>query len=52
MVTGQEKAAIMAEIIQNPGKNRYPASLVNPLKGTLTWLLNADAAKVLHDGVK
>jgi 6-phosphogluconolactonase len=47
VVTGQGKADIVAEIIQNPGKNRYPASQVNPRKGILTWLIDAGAASKL-----
>jgi 6-phosphogluconolactonase len=52
MVTGQEKAEIVAEIIQIPDKNHLPASLVNPGKGALTWLLDTDAASKMRPGVK
>jgi 6-phosphogluconolactonase len=45
VVTGQGKAGIVLEIIQKPGKNMLPASLADPMKGTVTWLLDMDAAQ-------
>jgi 6-phosphogluconolactonase len=47
IVTGQGKTEIVSEIIQNPAKNKLPASMIKPGNGTLTWLLNADAASSL-----
>jgi 6-phosphogluconolactonase len=48
IVTGPEKAGIVADVILNPGKMAYPASHVNPLNGTLTWLLDPHASVRLH----
>lgn len=44
LVTGKEKAEKTAEIIQETEKEIYPASLVNPVNGTLIWLLDSEAA--------
>ncbi len=48
MVTGRNKAGIVSEIMQ-PGEagRKYPASLVNPVSGSLQWLLDRDAASLL-----
>ncbi len=48
LVTGPGKAEIVREIIQFPGKNRYPASQVRPVSGNLSWLLDSDASKMLN----
>jgi 6-phosphogluconolactonase len=45
IVTGHGKAEIVAEIIQNPDGKKLPASLADPMKGTVTWLLDMDAAQ-------
>jgi 6-phosphogluconolactonase len=47
VVTGRGKAGIVSEIIHNQDKNIYPASWINPGKGTLTWLLDKNAATSL-----
>lgn len=48
MVTGRNKAGIVSEIIQ-PGAagEKYPASQVRPVRGSLQWLLDRDAASLL-----
>lgn len=48
MVTGAGKADIVAEILEGKNAGRYPAGRVAPLRGTLTWLLDADAGKNLR----
>jgi len=47
LVTGQSKEKIVATILQEHTTSGLPASFVNPTKGNLTWLLDADAAKLL-----
>ncbi|MDP4292329.1 MAG: 6-phosphogluconolactonase [Bacteroidota bacterium] len=47
IVTGSAKSRIVAEIIHDNGKAGFPASLVKPVKGKLTWLLDEEAAKLL-----
>jgi 6-phosphogluconolactonase len=48
LVTGKTKANILSKIIDvNNYKNKFPASLVNPVNGNLTWFLDMDASKML-----
>lgn len=44
LVTGAAKADIVAEILHGKDRNRYPAALVAPPEGMLTWLLDREAA--------
>lgn len=44
LVTGAAKADIVAAILAGIGGERYPAGLVAPPEGMLTWLLDAEAA--------
>jgi 6-phosphogluconolactonase len=44
LVTGAGKADIVTEILEGKDGARYPAAQVAPTAGTLTWLLDADAA--------
>jgi len=48
MVSGRNKAGIVSEIM-HPGEpgQLYPASIVNPVAGSLQWLLDRDAASLL-----
>ena len=46
-VTGRHKAEMVAEILENPSSGIYPASLVKPLSGRLTWYLDLEAAALL-----
>ena len=48
IVTGSGKAKIIADVFQDNKETLYPASLVRPVNGNLTWLLDSDAAKLLH----
>ncbi len=47
MVTGAGKADIVAEILEGKTAGRYPAGRVAPLRGSLTWLLDLEAAAKL-----
>jgi len=47
LVTGMGKAEIVFNV-WNTTKNNYPASLVCPVHGRLTWLLDHDAASKLN----
>jgi 6-phosphogluconolactonase len=44
LVTGTDKADIVAKILEGENGTRYPAAGVAPTEGKLTWLLDADAA--------
>jgi len=46
-VSGRNKAEIVAEILENPSSGNYPASVVKPLSGRLTWHLDLEAASLL-----
>jgi 6-phosphogluconolactonase len=46
-VTGAAKASITAEIISGKGNISYPAALVSPRFGNMTWLLDGAAAASL-----
>jgi 6-phosphogluconolactonase len=45
VVTGEEKAAVLARILQGPARgDELPAQLIAPRPGRLTWLLDEAAA--------
>ena len=46
LASGKEKAMILKEIIENRSA-RLPAQKVQPVNGTLTWLLDRDGASLL-----
>ena len=47
IVTGKNKASVLSQIIDvNNSKSKYPASLVNPKNGKLTWFLDIEASKM------
>jgi 6-phosphogluconolactonase len=49
VVTGEEKAPVLARILQGPAKaDELPAQLIAPRPGRLTWLLDVAAAGRLH----
>lgn len=49
LVTGASKAdKVQAVIEQTKGHGKYPASLVNPSSGKLTWFLDGEAASKLN----
>lgn len=43
IVTGKDKAEIVSTIINSAKRNQYPASLINPGKGQLLWLLDTES---------
>ncbi|NWJ53004.1 MAG: 6-phosphogluconolactonase [Bacteroidetes bacterium] len=52
MVTGSGKAEMVTNIIQGNEETGFPASLVKPTNGKLTWLLDVDAARLLDKNFK
>jgi 6-phosphogluconolactonase len=53
LVTGKDKAEVVAEILQGKQRDRYPAGRVAPAGGTLTWLLDREAAgRLVGLGIK
>lgn len=49
LVTGENKAEKVKEIVEQPdfAADKYPAALVKPLKGEITWILDKAAAMKL-----
>ncbi len=48
IITGNNKAKIAAEVIEKKNKI-LPASFIHPVKGSLKWLLDSEAAKFLSE---
>ena len=49
MVTGSDKAKVIKEIkCHAPGHTRYPAAMVQPVKGNLIWLLDRAAYELIY----
>ncbi len=49
LATGAGKARIVAEVLKGTGGADYPAGKIVPGEGTLTWLLDKDAASKLEN---
>ncbi|MHB8880279.1 MAG: 6-phosphogluconolactonase [Thermodesulfovibrionales bacterium] len=47
LVSGAAKAGILRDVLQRENRDRYPAGLVRPSGGSLTWLIDNDAASGL-----
>lgn len=48
LVSGKDKATALQAVLEGPADpTRYPAQIVNPLAGSLVWLINQDAAGLL-----
>lgn len=47
LVSGKSKSGIVSKILSGGRKHLYPASLVNPITGQITWLLDREAASEL-----
>ncbi len=47
IVTGKAKAAMLATVLNSRNNPSLPASLVSPHTGSLTWLVDTDAASLL-----
>ena len=48
LLTGEEKAGRLKQVLSDPYQpDRFPAQVVNPKKGRLTWFLDQAAANQL-----
>ncbi len=48
LVAGEEKAATLEEVLEgNADPKLRPAAGIRPAEGTLTWLVDASAARLL-----
>jgi len=53
LVTGENKAQIVAEIIGAKKNGKiFPATLVSPSAGELTWMMDNDSARLLADEIR
>jgi len=53
LVTGKEKAATVQHILEGDNRKGYPAGLVAPRGGEVTWLLDrAAASRLKHTGIE
>jgi 6-phosphogluconolactonase len=50
LVEGTEKAPTLKAVLQNGPSERYPASLVKPVDGRLTWVVDRAAAELIAGG--
>jgi len=49
MVSGARKASSLKEVLESPQQpERFPAQIIQPEKGTLTWMIDEEAAKMLR----
>jgi len=47
LVSGNRKAAILKEVLEGPA-GRFPAQMVQPVHGNLTWLLDLESASMFE----
>jgi 6-phosphogluconolactonase len=51
LVAGHSKAEMVKAILEEEGhRERYPAGLVHPVDGQVTWLIDEEAASKMKDG--
>ena len=48
LVSGPSKAGVIGRILGEGKRETYPAGLVQPVKGSVLWLLDQEAASQLH----
>ena len=49
MVAGEDKAAVLAEVMNSGSPEMYPVKYVKPASGKLIWIIDRAAAKLLKD---
>lgn len=49
LISGRSKAGIVSVLLGHKEDNGYPAAMVKPTTGTITWLLDKDAASELPE---
>jgi 6-phosphogluconolactonase len=49
LASGHAKAAVVHEILEDGNPKQYPAGLVRPVNGTITWMIDREAAALLAD---
>jgi 6-phosphogluconolactonase len=49
LVSGRAKAAVLSEVLGNEDqREKYPAGLIEPVHGQLTWLIDEEAASLMR----
>ena len=46
LVAGRAKAAVVHEILEDGNPKQYPAGMVQPVRGRVTWMLGRDATRL------
>lgn len=49
LVSGRKKGDILRELLEGEHRDTYPAGLVQPVNGSLEWLVDKDAAALLRN---
>ncbi len=49
LVSGRKKGDILRELLEGEYRDTYPAGLVQPVNGSLEWLVDKDAAALLRN---
>ncbi len=49
LASGRSKAGVVHEIVEDGNPKRYPAGLVKPVNGAVTWMIDREAAGLLDE---
>ncbi len=49
LASGRAKAAVVHEIVEDGNPKQYPAGLVQPVSGAVTWMIDREAAGLLDE---
>jgi 6-phosphogluconolactonase len=49
LAVGRRKAAVVHEIMEDGNPKKYPAGMVQPARGSLTWMIDQEAGSALTD---
>jgi 6-phosphogluconolactonase len=49
LAAGRSKAAVVHEILEDGNPKQYPAGLVQPARGRVTWMIDREAASLLTE---
>ena len=47
LTAGRAKSAVVHEILEDGNPKQYPAGMVQPVRGRITWMIDRDAASLL-----
>ncbi len=49
LISGNDKAEVVAEVLENKKKANYPAKQIKPDQGSVNWFLDQAAASSLEN---